>query len=517
MTADLSDPHDEERIIRERRAKLAALRAEGFTFSPFRGARDARAGELHAHFDGRSAEELQRESIRLTLCGRVMGRRVMGGIAFLDLHDETGRIQLHVVRSRLPPETWRLIVKTVDIGDIVSAAGSLMKTKAGELSLDVSGFDLLVKNIRPLPEKHHGLRDPEQRYRRRYVDLMVNPRARALAVLRSQTVATIRRYLDTLGFLEVETPMMHVIPGGATARPFVTHHHALDLTLYLRIAPELYLKRLIVGGFERVYEINRNFRNEGISSRHNPEFTMLELYQAYTDWVGIMDLTEHLLRHTARTVLGVTRLPPRSVDSEPTVDLAPAFARRRMDELVAERLGLDSTTALRERSSLARFSEQRGIPFTDRDGAGRLLSNLFESLVEPTLVQPIFVTHYPLEVSPLAQVDPNDPFFTERFELYLHGRELANGFSELNDPEDQERRFRAQLAELERGDEEAMHYDADYIEALEYGMPPTGGLGIGIDRLVMALGGAESIREVLLFPLLKPEQASTEVSQSLSE
>jgi lysyl-tRNA synthetase class 2 len=507
---------DEERLVRERRHKLAALRGEGFSYAPFTGPRDARAGELHALYDARPSSDLEREAVTLALCGRVMGRRVMGRIGFADLHDATGRLQLHVARDRTGEDLWRRFTDVLDIGDIVRARGRLMKTRTGELSLDVRELETLAKNIRPLPEKHKGLRDPEQRYRRRYVDLMTHPGVRELFVRRSRTVTALRRYLDALDFVEVETPMMHTIAGGAAARPFATHHNALDLTLYLRIAPELYLKRLVVGGFERVYEINRNFRNEGVSTRHNPEFTMLELYQAYAGWQEMMTLTEQLLRHAALQVLGGTRLPsPRPTALEPErpgederMDLAAPFGRRRMDELVAEALGLDSAAPLRDARRLRGFLEERRLPIPPKPEAGHLLFALFEELVESGLRAPTFVTHYPVEVSPLAQIDPADPSFTERFELYLGGRELANGFSELNDPEEQERRFLHQRERRAAGDEEAMEHDRDYIEALEYGMPPTGGLGVGIDRLVMALSGVESIREVLLFPLLKPPSRS---------
>jgi lysyl-tRNA synthetase class 2 len=503
-------PDEEERLVHERRAKLAALRAEGYAYAPFHGARDARASELHALYDARDADDLAREDIVPTLAGRLLGRRVMGRIGFADLHDATGRLQLHLSRDRVGDELWERFVAVLDLGDIVRARGRLMKTRTGELSLDVRELELLAKSLRPLPEKHKGLRDPEQRYRRRYVDLMTNPGVREIFVRRSRAVTAIRRYLDALDFLEVETPMMHTLPGGAAARPFLTHHNALDLTLYLRIAPELYLKRLIVGGFERVYELNRNFRNEGVSTRHNPEFTMLELYQAYAGWQEMMALTEGLLRHTALQVLGSTRLPaaPASggerADAEVGLDLGPPFQRRRMDELVAEALGLDTAESLRDPARLRRWLYVHGIVAPPGSGPGGLLFALFEGRVERRLVAPTFVTHYPVEVSPLAQNDPSDPFFTERFELYLKGHELANGFSELNDPEEQARRFRAQLERRAAGDEEAMAYDADYVEALEYGMPPTGGLGVGIDRFVMALNGVDSIREVLLFPLLKP-------------
>src|SRR5690606_8677328 len=391
-----------------------------------------------------------------------------------------------------------------DLGDILGARGKVMKTKTGEVSVAVEELELLVKSLRPLPEKWHGLTDPEIRHRQRYVDLIVNEHSREVFMKRTRIVQTIRRFLDALDFLEVETPMMHPLPGGAAARPFETHHRALDVKLYLRIAPELYLKRLLVGGFERVYEIGRAFRNEGLSTRHNPEFTILELYQAYADYEDMMALTERLVRETARALLGRTDIEYQ----QERFDLGAPFPRVRLEDTLLEIGGFDGALAndgLRDRTVLSALCERHGIEVHAEDGAGKLQLELFEKLVEAKLRGPIFVTHYPAEVSPLARRSDGDPFLTDRFELFIGGREIANGFSELNDPEDQAARFRAQAEAKARGDEEAMVYDEDYIRALEYGMPPAGGLGIGVDRLVMLLTDSASIRDVLLFPHLKPE------------
>ncbi len=387
------------------------------------------------------------------------------------------------------------------MGDIIAVSGSLTRTRTGELSVKAQQLRLLTKSLRPLPDKWHGLADVEQRYRQRYVDLIVTPEAREVFITRSRIVRAIRNWLDARRFLEVETPMMQIIPGGATARPFVTHHNALDIDLYLRVAPELYLKRLVVGGLERVYEINRNFRNEGVSTRHNPEFTMLELYEAYATYNEIMDLTEGLIRDTAQEVLGTTQVEWEGVQ----IDLGPAFRRWRMDEAVRHHNPEISVADCTDRDALARHCERLKIKFKPSWGWGRLLLEIFEATVEHTLIQPTFITQHPVEVSPLARASDTEPGYTDRFELFINGKEIANGFSELNDAEDQAARFRAQVEAMEGGDDEAMHFDADYIRALEYGMAPTGGLGIGIDRLVMLLTGSSSIRDVLLFPYMRPE------------
>jgi lysyl-tRNA synthetase class 2 len=439
------------------------------------------------------------------VAGRIMAKRVMGKASFVALKDESGTIQLFLQQSTLGPVYEAF--KSWDIGDIVGAAGVLMRTKTGELSVRVDTLRLLTKSLRPLPDKWHGLTDTEARYRRRYVDLIVNDEVRETFRTRSRIVRLIRAFLERPGhdFLEVETPMMHYIPGGATARPFVTHHNALDLPLYLRVAPELYLKRLVVGGFERVYEINRNFRNEGVSTRHNPEFTMLELYWAYADYQDLMDLSERLLRELALELTGGTTIRYQGQ----TIDFGPAFARRTLTELVLAANPSIAAGDCRDTEAMRAHCRRLGIPIQPHWGWGKLLLEVFEATAEAALVQPTFVTEYPAEVSPLSRRNDEDPEVTDRFELYVAGRELANGFSELNDPEDQAERFRIQAAAKEAGDAEAMAFDADYIRALEYGMPPTAGEGIGIDRLVMLFTDAASIRDVLLFPYLRPEHSGT--------
>ncbi|MFU8896390.1 MAG: lysine--tRNA ligase, partial [Gammaproteobacteria bacterium] len=425
-----------------------------------------------------------------------------GKASFARLEDMSGAIQLFMQRDALPEGVYADF-KSWDLGDLVGIEGTLFKTKTGELSVKATSARMLSKCLRPLPEKYHGLADTETRYRQRYLDLVMNADSRAVFRLRSRMVTFMRRYLDTQGFLEVETPMMQPIPGGANARPFVTHHNALGVDMYLRIAPELYLKRLVVGGFERVYEINRNFRNEGLSTRHNPEFTMLELYQAYVDQVAMMDIAEDLLRVMAEALLGTQQLSWQDA----RIDLAPAFRRVGLEELVLEANPALDVAHARNPVYLLEYADGLGLHVEPSWGAGKLLLELFEKTVEPKLQQPTFVTGYPLEVSPLARCRDADPFLTDRFELFIAGRELANGFSELNDPEEQAERFRAQVEQKTAGDEEAMFYDADYVRALEYGMPPAGGLGIGVDRLVMLYANQPSIRDVLLFPQMRPEDS----------
>jgi lysyl-tRNA synthetase, class II len=491
----------EHALIAERRRKLEARREAGQAYpNDFR--RNAQADDLQLAFGALDGEMLEREGIPVTVAGRMMAKRVMGKASFARLEDMSGAIQLFFERDALP-EGGYTEFKSWDLGDLIGVEGTLFKTKTGELTVRVAAARLLSKCLRPLPEKYHGLADTETRYRQRYLDLIMNPDSRTVFRLRSRMITFMRRYLDTRGFLEVETPMMQPIPGGANARPFITHHNALGVDMYLRIAPELYLKRLVVGGFERVYEINRNFRNEGLSTRHNPEFTMLELYQAYVDQVAMMDIAEDMLRMMAEALIGDTKLAWQGAD----IDLGPAFRRVALEELVHEANPQLDPARARELHYLRDYAAGLEMHVEPGWGAGKLLAELFERTVEPNLQQPTFVTGYPLEVSPLARCRDSDPFLTDRFELFVCGRELANGFSELNDPEEQARRFRAQVEQKTAGDEEAMFYDADYVRALEYGMPPAGGLGIGVDRLAMLYADQASIRDVLLFPQMRPDSA----------
>jgi len=493
---------DENQIVAERRAKLAALRAAGNAF-PNDFSRDALASELHAAHDARTNDELEPLQLVVSVAGRMMLKRVMGKASFATLQDMSGRIQLYVTTDGVGADVHEAF-KHWDLGDIVGATGQLFKTKTGELSVKAGSIRLLAKSLRPLPEKFHGLADQEQKYRQRHVDLITNPGSRDVFVKRSQIVQAMREFFVARGYLEVETPMMHAIPGGAAARPFVTHHNALDMELYLRIAPELYLKKLVVGGLEKVFEINRNFRNEGISTRHNPEFTMLEFYEAYRDYHYLMDLTETLFRELAQTVLGTTSV----VYQGTSIDLGAPFDRLTMAQAIHKYHPHYPLPELANpeylRVALAPFD----VEVFPTDGVGLLQLKLFEATTEDKLVQPTFIVAHPTDVSPLARANDADPRVTDRFELFITGRELANGFSELNDPEDQAARFALQAQAKEAGDEEAMYYDADYIRALEYGLPPTAGEGIGIDRLVMLLTDSPSIRDVILFPQLKREAPS---------
>ncbi|HSM52499.1 MAG TPA: lysine--tRNA ligase [Thermoanaerobaculia bacterium] len=498
--------------IRNRRAKREALGAMGVEAYPARAAVDLEPEEVHARYGAHTAAEWEAEGVELRVPGRLRAVRDMGKTRFLDLHDGRAKLQLLVRTARLD-DASRALLEQLDLGDYLLARGRLIRTRAGELSLDAAGLTMLAKALRPMPEKWHGLADLETRYRQRYLDLVANPESRRVFELRAALVRGIRAFLDARGYLEVETPMMQHTPGGATARPFVTHHNALDLDLYLRVAPELFLKRLLVGGLHRVYEINRNFRNEGISTQHNPEFTMLEFYCAYSDYLQLMDLIEEMLGTLAREVVGGEDLPHRGE----TLRLgARPWPRLSMRGAVAAALGVaeaEVDTAPQLAAWLERLGLERppalapGLPPGEQPGAyGHLLMALFEARVEPGLVQPTFVTDHPVEVSPLAKPRRDDPRFTERFELYLGGMEIANAFSELNDPDVQAERFREQLRARAAGDDEAHRFDDDFVRALEHGMPPAGGAGIGIDRLTMLFADRSSIRDVILFPLLRPER-----------
>jgi lysyl-tRNA synthetase class 2 len=489
---------DENHLIGERRAKLAKLRERGIAFpNDFR--RNALAGDLLSAYGSKSAEALDASPVRVSVAGRMRAKRVMGKASFAKLEDSTGAIQLFLQQSALGEAYDEF--KGWDVGDVVGAEGVLFRTKTNELSVRAERIVLLTKSLRPLPDKWHGIADTEMRYRRRYVDLIMNEESRRVFEMRSAIVRYLRAFLDSRGFLEVETPMLHPIPGGAAARPFKTHHNALDIGMYLRIAPELYLKRLTVGGFERVYEINRNFRNEGVSTQHNPEFTMLELYQAYADYTDLMELIETLFQGLADSLLGSRKLIYQGVE----FDLSKPFARMSIEDIVlANNADLDPMS-LRDVAYLRRVCDQMKIPYKAGDGPGKLQIEIFERTGEHTLIQPTFAYGYPAEVSPLSRRNDKDPFITDRFEFFIGGRELANGFSELNDAEDQAQRFKDQVMRKDAGDEEAMYYDADYVRALEYGMPPTAGLGLGVDRLVMLYTNSPSIRDVLLFPHMRPE------------
>ncbi len=495
MTEELN----ENEQIALRRQKLAELREKGSAFpNDFR--RNTMAGELHAEYGERDGGEIETRNIRSKVAGRIMTRRIMGKASFCHVQDMSGRIQIYVTRDALGEAGYEEFKKW-DIGDILGAEGTLFKTKTGELSVKVDSVRLLTKALRPLPEKYHGLTDTETKYRQRYLDLIMSEVTRDTFRARTRIVQYIRRFLDGRQFLEVETPMMQAIPGGAAARPFTTHHHSLDMQLFLRIAPELYLKRLIVGGFERVYEINRNFRNEGLSTRHNPEFTMLEFYQAYADYRDLMNLTEEMLRGLAEEVLGKTVITYQGEE----YDFGQRFTRLTLAESVLKFNPDIQAGDLTSVEKLHTHCVRLGIPVKPGYGPGKLQTEIFEKTVEGNLKAPTFITAYPTEVSPLARRSDDDPTVTDRFEFFVGGREIANGFSELNDAEDQAERFRQQVQDKEAGNEEAMHFDADYIRALEHGMPPTAGEGIGIDRLVMLFTDSPSIRDVLLFPHMRPE------------
>jgi lysyl-tRNA synthetase class 2 len=492
-------PQDREKLVEERRAKLTALRAKGAAF-PNDFARDHYAADLASSHGALTNEALEASPVKVSIGGRIMLKRVMGKASFATIRDMTGSIQLFVSDGDTG-QAAHAAFKHYDSGDIVGVEGELFKTRTGELTVKVRKMRLLVKSLRPLPEKWRGLTDQELKYRQRYVDLIMNEDTRRVFQARSRAVQAIREFLLAERYLEVETPMMQPIPGGAAARPFVTHHNALDIDLYLRIAPELYLKRLVVGGYEKVFEINRNFRNEGISTRHNPEFTMLEFYAAYTDYEYMMGIIPMMLANAVQSVTGGSKLTYQGNE----IDFAAPYERLTITQAIQRHHPALTDAVLKDRAALIRKLEELKIAHRPADGIGGLQLTLFENSVEEKLIQPTFIVDYPTEVSPLARRSDKNPEITERFELYIAGREIANGFSELNDPEDQAERFSQQAKQKEAGDAEAMHYDADYVRALEYGMPPASGAGIGIDRFVMLLTDSPSIRDVILFPLLRPE------------
>lgn len=497
MTEEALKVEDLNEQLLNRREKLKHIREQGNPFpNDFR--RDAFAGKLHEQYDALETADLEAKAIKVKMAGRIMTRRHMGKASFFNLQEMSGLMQVYAKMEELPEGVYEEF-KHWDLGDIVAVEGVLFKTKTGELSVKAKNLKLLTKALRPLPEKYHGLTDQETRYRQRYLDLLSNESTRDVFKARIKIIQIIRDYLNDRMFLEVETPMMQPIPGGAAARPFVTHHNALDMQLFLRIAPELYLKRLVVGGFERVYEINRNFRNEGVSTRHNPEFTMLEFYQAYADYHELMDLTEDLLRTIANKLLGTTTITYQG----DTYELGKPFARMTVKEAILKHNPSLSAADLESREKCESYAKKLGLALNKDHGMGKIHIEIFEETVEAKLMQPTFITEYPTEVSPLARASNHNPEVTDRFEFFLGGREIANGFSELNDAEDQAARFKAQVANFEAGDAEAMHYDDDFVTALEHGLPPTAGEGIGIDRLVMFFTDSPSIRDVILFPHMR--------------
>lgn len=497
MTDEQQVEHlDESEVYLIRKQKLADLRTTGFNF-PNEFRREHLAADLANEYAESEKEMLAEQHVKAAVAGRIVLRRIMGKASFFHIQDVSGRIQIYIRANDLP-EIYEQF-KHWDLGDIVGVRGELFKTNTGELTVNAEHVELLTKSLRPLPDKFHGLADQEVKYRKRYVDLIANEDSRATFLARSRLIQAFRQFMDKNQFLEVETPMMHPIPGGAVARPFITHHNSLDMTMYLRIAPELYLKRLVVGGFERVYEINRNFRNEGLSTRHNPEFTMVEFYQAYADYNDLMNFTEQLLQYLCDAVVG-----SRQIDYQgQMIDFNKSFARMTVKEAILHYHPEISAQQLESVEFCRKQLEEKGFAYKETDGLGKLQMILFEETVEHQLFQPTFITAYPTEISPLARRNDQDPEVTDRFEFFIAGREIANGFSELNDAEDQAERFRKQVEEKDAGDMEAMHYDSDYIEALEYGLPPTAGEGIGIDRLVMLFTNSQSIRDVILFPHLR--------------
>ncbi|MBD2785211.1 lysine--tRNA ligase [Xenorhabdus sp. DI] len=487
--------------LKTRREKLAALRSNGIAFpNDFR--RENISEDLHAKYDDKTKEELEALDIEVSVAGRMMTRRIMGKASFATLQDMGGRIQIYVSRDDLPEGIYNTQFKKWDLGDILGARGKLFKTQTGELSIHCTELHLLTKALRPLPDKFHGLADQEMRYRQRYLDLISNDESRKAFQIRSRVMSALRNFMIKKDFMEVETPMMQAIPGGASARPFITHHNALDIDMYLRIAPELYLKRLVVGGFERVFEINRNFRNEGVSPRHNPEFTMMELYMAYADYQDLIVLTEELFRTLTQEVLGTTLVKY----GEQEFDFGQPFAKLTMKEAICKYRPETNMADLDDMDKAVAIAKSLGIDVEKGWGLGRVQCEIFEETAESHLIQPTFITQYPAEVSPLARRNDDNPFITDRFEFFIGGREIGNGFSELNDAEDQAERFAEQVRQKDQGDDEAMFYDEDYITALEHGLPPTAGLGIGIDRMVMLFTDSHTIRDVILFPAMRPHK-----------
>ncbi|MNW32691.1 Lysine--tRNA ligase [compost metagenome] len=484
-------------LLQVRRAKLDELRALGIDPFGRKYVRTEEAGQIHAKYDNLTQEELEEKHIEVSLAGRIMAKRGMGKASFAHIQDLSGRIQIYVRLDTVPEHKYKAFTM-LDLGDIIGVTGTVFKTKTGETSVKVQDLEVLSKSLYPLPEKYHGLKDVELRYRQRYVDLIMNPEVQKTFITRSRIIQSMRRYLDSLGYLEVETPTLHSIAGGAAAKPFITHHNALDMQLYMRIAIELHLKRLIVGGLEKVYEIGRVYRNEGISTRHNPEFTMIELYEAYADYKDIMQLTENMIAHIAQEVLGSQHISYQGRE----IDLTPQWRRVSMVDAVKEVTGVDFGEHMTNEEA-HRLAKEHKVAVEPHMTFGHILNAFFEQFVEETLIQPTFITGHPVEISPLAKKNEEDPRFTDRFELFIVAREHANAFTELNDPIDQRQRFEAQLVEREHGNDEAHEMDDDFIRALEYGMPPTGGLGIGVDRLVMLLTDAASIRDVLLFPHMR--------------
>ncbi|MCM3356154.1 lysine--tRNA ligase [Bacillus halotolerans] len=494
------EEHNHEELndqLQVRRDKMNQMRENGIDPFGARFERTHQSEQIIAAYQNLTKEELEEKAIEVTIAGRMMTKRGKGKAGFAHLQDLEGQIQIYVRKDSVGDDQYE-IFKSSDLGDLIGVTGKVFKTNVGELSVKATSFDLLTKALRPLPDKYHGLKDVEQRYRQRYLDLIVNPDSKLTFITRSKIIQAMRRYLDDHGYLEVETPTMHSIPGGASARPFITHHNALDIPLYMRIAIELHLKRLIVGGLEKVYEIGRVFRNEGVSTRHNPEFTMIELYEAYADYKDIMSLTENLVAHIAQEVLGTTTIQY----GEEQIELKPEWKRIHMVDAVKEATGVDFWEDVTVKQA-REYAKEHGVEIKDSMTVGHIINEFFEQKIEETLIQPTFIYGHPVEISPLAKKNPEDPRFTDRFELFIVGREHANAFTELNDPIDQRERFEAQLKEREEGNDEAHLMDEDFVEALEYGMPPTGGLGIGIDRLVMLLTNAPSIRDVLLFPQMR--------------